>query len=264
MEFFATCQGIPIHISDSKKGDKTIVLLHGYLETLYIWDDFISLLLPKVRVIAIDLPGYGLSGSHKTNNSIEFSADVIKEVVDLCKIKSACIIGHSMGGYVAIEAVKKYPGTFTSLILMHSGPHKDSDEKKMDREREISLIRKLKLQSIVKIGIPKMFAKENLRRMDEKINEIIELTETHDPEGIVASLEGLKSRIDNYEFLRDYKDPLLIILGKQDYHIPEDKAQLLVAALPNAESLILDHSGHIGFLEETEIVQDIVVKFLNV
>ncbi len=263
MEFFATCKGIPIHISDSKKGDTTVLLLHGYLETLYVWDDFIAKLLPKLRIISIDLPGHGLSGSHKINNSIEFSAEIAKEVLDICKVEKVCIIGHSMGGYIAIEAVKRYPEIFTSLILMHSGPHADSEEKKVDRKREIALINKSKLQAIAKMGIPKMFAPENLRRMDEKIYEIIELTETHDPEGVVATLEGLMSREDNIEFLRNYSSPFLLVLGKHDYHIPEDKANLLINELPNAEKLILEHSGHNGFLEETEIVQKKVLEFLN-
>lgn len=264
MEFFATCKGIPIHISDSKKGDITILLLHGYLETLYVWDDFIARLLPKIRIISIDLPGHGLSGSHKTNNSIEFSAEVAKEVFDICKVEKACIIGHSMGGYIAIEAVKRYPERFTSLILMHSGPHADSEEKKIDRKREIALINKSKLQAIAKMGIPKMFAPENLRRMDEKIREIVELTETHDPEGVVATLEGLMSREDNMEFLKNYKSPFLLVLGKHDYHIPQERAHLLINELPNSEKLILEHSGHNGFLEETEIVQKRLLEFLNI
>ncbi|MFA6333960.1 MAG: alpha/beta fold hydrolase [Bacteroidales bacterium] len=264
MEFFATCKGIPIHISDSKKGDTTLFLLHGYLETLYVWDDFAIPMLPKLRIISIDLPGHGLSGSHKENNSIEFCADVAKEVLDLCKVDKACIMGHSMGGYIAIEAVKRFPERFTSLILMHSGPLADSDEKRADRDREIALIHKSKLQTIVKMGIPKMFAPENLRRMDEKIREIIELAETHDPEGIVASLEGLKTRPDNLEFLKSYTSPILIFFGNNDYHIPLEKANLLAELLPQAEKQFMEHSGHNSFIEETELVQKRVLEFLNI
>ena len=251
MEFFATCKGIPIHISDSKKGEKTVLLMHGYLETLYVWDDFTTPLLPKLRIISIDLPGHGLSRSHMTNNSIEFSSEIAKEVLDICKVETACIVGHSMGGYIA-------------LVLMHSGPLADTEEKKIDRDREIALIHKAKLQAIVKMGIPKMFAHENLRKLDEKIFEIVEIAETHDPEGIVASLEGLKTRQDNTEFLRNYDSPLLLVLGMHDYHIPMEKANLLIDLLPKAEKLVLEHSGHIGFLEEPEIVQKKLLDFLNI
>ena len=70
MEYFAISNGIPVHILDTKKGDTTIVLLHGYLETLYIFNEFIELLEKKYRVIAIDMPGHGLSGSDKEINTM--------------------------------------------------------------------------------------------------------------------------------------------------------------------------------------------------
>ncbi|MCK9627894.1 MAG: alpha/beta hydrolase [Bacteroidales bacterium] len=263
MEFFATCNGIPVHISDSKKGEKTIVLLHGYLETLYIWDDFIKLLPETLRIVSIDLPGHGLTGSNKDENSIAFMADVVKSVLDLCKIESACVVGHSMGGYVAIEAIKRHRERFSGIVLMHSGPGADTDEKKIDREREIELIRKAKLHMIVKMGIPKMFAKENLRRMDEKIAEIEEISETHDPEGIVATINGLKNRENNLKYLKECNIPLLIFFGTDDYHIPVEKAMNLQKELPEAKCVFLQHSGHNGFLEEPQIVKEELLKFLE-
>ncbi len=263
MEFFATCKGIPVHISDSKKGETTLFLLHGYLETLYVWEDFTASLSPYLRIISIDLPGHGLSGSDKECNSMEFCADVAKEVLDLCKVDKASVLGHSMGGYVAIEAVKRYPERFSSLVLMHSFPMADSEEKKLDRDREIALVQKSKLQLIVKMGIPKMFAAENLRRMDEKIREISEVAETHDPEGIVASISGLKIRSDNSDFLRSYNSPLLIFFGSHDIHIPLEKANFITKMLPKAEIQIMEHSGHNSFLEEPTLVQQRILKFLS-
>ncbi len=263
MEFFATCNGIPVHISDSKKGEKTLVFLHGYLETLYVWDDFIKTLPESLRIIAIDLPGHGLSGSNKDENSIAFMADVVKSVLDLCRIESAYVVGHSMGGYVAIEAIKRHSERFSGIILMHSGPGADSEEKKIDRDREIELIRKAKLHMIVKMGIPKMFAKENLRKMDEKIAEIEQISETHDPEGIVATIYGLKNREDNLAFMKKIKIPLLIFFGMDDYHIPVDKAMYLQNELPGAKCIFLQHSGHNGFLEEPQVVKEEILKFLE-
>ncbi|MDX9782389.1 MAG: alpha/beta hydrolase [Bacteroidales bacterium] len=263
MEFFATCNGIPVHISDSKKGDKILLLLHGYLETLYVWQDFVKILPADVRIISIDLPGHGLSGSHESINSLDFCADVVRDVLKKCNVDKCWIMGHSMGGYIAIESTKKYPELFSGLILMHSTPYPDSPEKIKDRDREIALIKQAKLPVIAKMGIPKMFAQDNLRRFDEKIFEIIELTETHDPEGIVASVEGLKARPDNLPFLESAKLPLLIFFGNSDYHIPIEKANQLAASLPAAKSVFLPFSGHNGFLEEPEVVKDELVKFMT-
>ena len=264
MEFFATCKGIPIHISDSKKGETALFLLHGYLETLYVWEEFITPLLPHLRIVSIDIPGHGLSGSDKDCNTMEFCADVVKEVMDLCKIEQACLLGHSMGGYVAIEAIKRYPDRFNGLILMHSFPMADTEEKKINRDREISLIQSSKLQTIVNKSIPKMFAAENLRRMDEKIKEICEVAETHDPEGIVSSIRGLKIREDNSEFLQNLKVPLLLFFGNHDNHIPLEKADMIAKLLPQAQKQFMEHSGHNSFLEEPAIVQKRILEFLNI
>ena len=262
MEYFATCNGIPVHISDSQKGEKCLLMLHGYLETLNVWEDFIKSLLPKMRIISIDLPGHGLTGTNKDINTIEFSADVVCAVLEKCGVQKSFIMGHSMGGYVAIEAVKRYPNLFEGLILMHSVPFADTPEKISDRDREISLIKQAKLPSIARLGIPKMFSPTNIRRMDEKIFEIIELTEMHDPEGIVASIEGLKARPDNMEFLKTSKTPLIMFFGVDDYHIPTDKAELIAKELPMAKTVFLANSGHNGFLEEPIVVQEALERFM--
>jgi len=262
MEFFATCNGIPVHISDNRKGDTVLVLLHGYLETLYVWEDFTAKLPEGIRLISIDLPGHGLTGTDKSENSLEFSAAVLKAVMEKCGVESAYIMGHSMGGYIAIEAVKRYPKLFKGLVLMHSTPFADTEEKKSDRDREISLIMQAKLPAIARMGIPLMFAKANQRKFDEKILELVELTETHDPEGIVASIEGLKSRPDNLSFLKECETPLLMFFGADDYHISAEKAKMLQEELPSAKSVFLANSGHNGFLEEPETVREELLRFM--
>jgi pimeloyl-ACP methyl ester carboxylesterase len=263
MEFFATCNGIPVHISDSRKGDRTVIMLHGYLETFYIWEEFISLIEKHFRVITLDLPGHGLTGSHKEINSLEFSADVVNEVLDRCNVAKAAIAGHSMGGYIALEAVKKYPGRFTSLVLMHSLPNSDSEQKKEERNREIELIKAAKLMTLVKRSVPKMYSVENLRKFDEKIRETEELAQTHDPGGIIASLEGMKARPDNTKFLADSKIPALLFFGEKDNYILPEKAKATASSLPGKKVVFLENSGHNGFIEEPSVVSEIFIKFLG-
>ena len=188
MEYFAISNGIPVHILDTKKGETTIVLLHGYLETLYIFNEFIEMLEKKYRVIAIDLPGHGLTGSDKEINSMEFCAQVVTDVMKKNGVEKAYIAGHSMGGYVAQNCIKLFPELFNGIILLNSTPNADSAEKKTDREREIELVLAAKLGQLATISIPKMYAPANLRAFDEKIEETIEITETHDPKGIVACM----------------------------------------------------------------------------
>jgi pimeloyl-ACP methyl ester carboxylesterase len=263
MEYFKTCKGIPIYISDTEKGEKTVALLHGYLETSEVWADFAKLLKPHFRVIVIDLPGNGLSGTNRDENSMEFIADVLAEVLNHSKINRATVVGHSMGGYAALAFAEKYGEQTEKLCLFHSTPNPDTEEKKQNRDREISLIEEGKLNLILKINIANMFADENLRKMEEAIAMISENATISESEGIIACLRGMKSRKDMNLFLEKFDKPLLFIFGRKDKYISETAATGLIEKFPNAETLILENSGHAGFLEEPEISSQKLIEFIK-
>lgn len=262
MEFFAISNGIPVHILDTKKGDKTILLLHGYLETLYIFNEFVELLEKDYRVIAIDLPGHGLSGSNKDINTMDFCAAVAADVVKKCGVKKAVVAGHSMGGYVAQSCVKQYPDIFEGLILLNSTPFADSPQKKEDREREIDLILNAKLGHLASISIPKMYAPANLRRLDEKIEETVEITETHDPNGIVACIKGMMDREDSKETLAK-QQKAMFIFGTEDKFITNEVRESLIKDFPNVKAVTVEQTGHNSFIEEPEMVAEAVKEFIG-
>jgi pimeloyl-ACP methyl ester carboxylesterase len=263
MEYFKTCKGIPVYVSDTKKGEKTVVLLHGYLETSEVWADFTSLLKPHCRTVAIDLPGNGLSGTNRDENSMEFMADVLAEVLNHSKIGCATVVGHSMGGYAALAFAEKYGGMTEKLCLFHSTPNPDSDEKKQNRDREIALIGEGKLDLILKTNIANMFADENLHRMEEAIAMISENATIAEPDGIPACLRGMKNRRDMNPFLAGFDKPLLFIFGKKDKYISGTVADGLIAKFPNAKTVILENSGHAGFLEEPENSAQSLIEFIK-
>lgn len=262
MEFFKTCNGIPVHISDSGEGDNVLVLLHGYLETLYIWDEFTKLLNKGFRVISIDLPGHGLSGTFPVN-TMQKCAQTVLSVMDNLNIQKATIVGHSMGGYVACDAAITAPDRFNALIMINSTPFADSEEKAKNRDREISLIRQNKLQKIVKSSIANMFSPLNKSKFEEKILEISEIAEVHDPEGITSSLEGMKLRGDYSAKLSESSLPVLFFFGLQDNFISKEVSDKVMSAVPNAKYIFLEKSGHNGFLEEPHKCASIITEFSN-
>jgi pimeloyl-ACP methyl ester carboxylesterase len=256
MEFFITCKNIPVHVSDTKTGDKALVLLHGYLETLSVWDEFTSLLDKRIRVIALDLPGHGLSGTQPDVNSVDFSAQVVHEVLQKCGLQQATIVGHSMGGYVALSFAAQFPEATQALCLFHSTPNPDPETKREARDHEIALIRSGKLPLLLSQSIPNMFAEDNVSRFKRKIEEFVEVGDVHDPQGIIASLEGMKTRPDRNEFLASFKKPLLFIFGQKDRHISPETAKSLAAKFPQADVLWLPDAGHCGFVEAPQVTAD--------
>ena len=263
MEYFKTSNGIPVHISDSEKGERTIIFLHGYLETLYIWEEFRDLLPDSFRFISIDLPGHGLSGTHPESNTMEFNADVIAGILDKLSIESAILVGHSMGGYVAQAFLKKYPDRTDAIIHLNSNVHSDDSTKKDQRLKEIHFIQNGKLTTLAQIAIPNMFAKENLPLCSEKIEESIELCDTHDPEGISAVVRGLMDRPDNLEFLKGVTKPIMFVFGDSDSYTSVNMAKQILSEIPQAKGYFIASSGHNSFIEHPQQTADILIEFLK-
>ena len=122
-----------VYISDSQAGDRCVVLLHGYLESLRVWDDFVGLLTDKVRVGAIDIPGHGRSSNIAPVHTMELMADVVAGVLDTLGIEKVTMVGHSMGGYVALAFCAAYAHRLDGLVLLSSTPNPDTDLKRENR-----------------------------------------------------------------------------------------------------------------------------------
>ena len=126
-----------VAFSDNGKG-KVVVLLHGYLGSKELWKGTIENLAKSYRVIAIDLPGHGLTHCFGYVHSMELMARCVKKVMDSLRLKKYVIIGHSMGGYAALAFAELFPENLRGLGLIHSTALADSEEKKKDRSRAIN------------------------------------------------------------------------------------------------------------------------------
>lgn len=263
MEQFITSKGIPVHISDSEKGEKILFLLHGYLETLYIWELFEEELKKRnIRVITMDIPGHGLSG-YKEGMDFSFIAEVIDGVLDNRGINRCFLGGHSMGGYIIQEYLRMFPNKVEGLILFNSSPFADNPDKKEERFREIKVIEEGKFLVLAGMSLPKIFAKENLRKWDEFILEAVGNCETHDPRGIVAGINAMMGRADQTALLAGTKTPILFIMGDNDTYFPMEIVEKMRETIPSAKFVILPGTGHISFIEEIEQCAQIVEKFIE-
>lgn len=263
MEYFVTCGGIPVHVSDSGKGDNTVLLLHGYLETLYIWEEFRTLLPDSSRIVSIDLPGLGLSGSDPYINTMQFAAKVILELLDKLCIMRPVIVGHSLGGYVAQAFLLNYPGRLSGLVNFNSNPYADSPSVAQDRQREVDFILNGKLMQLAQIVVPNMYSKANLRKCDEKITETVEICETHDPSGVAAVVRGMAARQDNVSMLNTPSVPVLFIHGDSDHYYPIEIIEKIKSDLPGCSHAMVPETGHVSFVEDPVKSASLVLDFIS-
>lgn len=262
-EKFIMAGSTPMHIADSQRGDKCVVLLHGYLESMLVWDEFAALLKESVRVVTIDLPGHGVSMVTSQVHTMEYLAECVALAMEALGIERYSVVGHSMGGYVALTMVEKYASRLESIVLLSSTTSADSQEKCDRRRREIELIKAGKKNMLARLVPHAGFAPENVKRLKDYIEDIGELILMTEDEGVIAILGGMIERKSRGELLRQSGVPHMFIFGRHDYYIPVETAEEMIAADPTARVVWLEHSGHMGFYEEPELCAQAILEMVK-
>ena len=252
--------GAPRHPEEQDPEGATAVLLHGYLESLNVWEDFSKLLSPHIRVIAIDLPGHGISEVKGEAHTMEFLADTVRSVLEALGVTKCTLIGHSMGGYAALEFLRKYPEMLTGLILLHSHPNPDSEEKRRDREREIAVVAAGK-KDLLANTVARGFAPENRARFHAAIDELKDQVFLTEDEGIAALLRGMAQRGDTNQTLSQSAVPHMFIFGRKDEYIAPEAAEQIIKLHPEATVAWLENSGHMGFVEQPREAAEAILSF---
>jgi pimeloyl-ACP methyl ester carboxylesterase len=248
-----------ISFSDFGKGT-AVVLLHGFLENQTMWTEIIPEISTKNRVIAIDLLGHGATECLGYIHTMEEQATLVHHVLQHLKIEKAILIGHSMGGYVALAFAELYPECIKGIVLQNSTSKADSLERMKNRDRAIVVV-KQNYAAFISMSIANLFSEANRERLAEIIEQV-KLEALKTPlQGIVAALEGMKIRKDREEILHEASFPVLLILGKKDsvLNYDENKQQILNTKV----ELISFEDGHMSHFENKEELVESLNGFLN-
>jgi pimeloyl-ACP methyl ester carboxylesterase len=255
-------QGKKVHYT--VEGDGNVLLfIHGYLESSEIWSDFILRFKKTHKVVCIDIPGHGKSEVMGQVHGMEIMATVVDLVINAEKIDRVTVFGHSMGGYITMEFVSKYPEKIKGYCLFHSTCFADDEEKKLNRDREISLVMCGKKMQIIHTNIPKAFAESSLEKMADKVSKAKEIASMSPDDGIAALLRGMKERKDHSKTMMNTSITPLLIWGKKDNYIGVKAFNKLLALAPHASVIVLKNSGHMGFVEEPDCVYSGILNYLD-
>ncbi len=276
VERFVMAGDVAIHICDSgltagEGGEITVcspdlrcvVLLHGYLESMLIWEEFVPLLYKHVRVITLDLPGHGISMVTGEVHTMDFLSDVVADALKVSGVESCTVVGHSMGGYVALAFAERHAQMLDGLVLLSSTANGDTDAKREKRDREIELVKAGKKEALAKVAPQMGFAPQNVKWMSDHIADLVELVHITEDEGVIAILNGMRQRPDRNEMLRKLDKPQLFILGKYDNYIPMEVAEKFVENHPQAQVAWMESSGHNSFFEQPQQCAQAIIEFVG-
>ncbi|MCL6219637.1 alpha/beta fold hydrolase [Zunongwangia pacifica] len=233
----------------TKGKSNPLVLLHGFLETEAIWKDYLELLSKERQVITIDLLGHGKTGNIANVHSMENMADAVVEVLNHLGIQKASFAGHSMGGYVIMEILKKHPEKISKISLINSTPAEDTPEKKENRERVADMLTKNK-SAFVSMAISNLLTSENNKKFKPEIEILKREAQKMASENIIAATLGMKNRLDSTEAFKNFKGEKFMVIGMQD-PVLDVTTTLQIAKKTNAE-IIEFPDGHLSFIENRE------------
>jgi len=148
------------------------------------------------------------------------------------------------------------------LCLFHSTAYPDSEEKKKDRLRAISLVRANKTV-YTKNSVRNLFATKNLKYLSEEISFATKIAKETSKRGIVAALHGMRDRPGRDIILGLVEYPIMMVIGELDNVLPYQQLLEQSQFIKNKHVLYLEHDGHFGFLESPKQSQKELRKFLR-
>ena len=241
-------KGNGISVAFERRGQGTpLVLLHGYPLDHTIWKEVAVLLENDFDLIMPDLRGFGESGAPAGSYSMaDYAADVIS-ILDQLDIQKAAVVGHSMGGYVALAFARAYPGRMLGLGLVSSQTLADSPERKTSRYEEAEHVMAQGVKDVAEGMSVKLTADVPLQV------RLKELILRQRPEGLAGALRAMAERPDMTDLLSGFKLPLILVHGLADALIPVERAENVNEAVTQARLTELINVGHMPMMEAPQL-----------
>lgn len=257
---------LTMHIRIIKgKGGPPVLFLHGFLESGEIWNSWLYRQTWDADLLMPDLPGHGNSREWENDQGFfGWSESLMKQVDERYgKDEMIHLVGHSMGGYLALEMALHFPARIKRIVLLHSTPMPDSLHQIQRREKQIELIEKGRKSLLVKnVGLS-MFAPKNRDRLAELGKELNLQARECSASGMINTLNAIRNRADYRNVVKKKMKDILLITGEQDPFMPADYYKILLSHYPEIFHHHFSECGHASFLEVPELSLQIVKRFLE-
>ena len=240
-----------------------IILIHGFPFNKSMWNEQIEALKDNYRVIAYDIRGHGNSEPGIDDFFIELFVNDLLRLMEKLGIEKSILCGLSLGGYIALNAVLKYPDRFDGLILNDTQCIADTPEIKENRCTAIIQIKEKGVEQYADESIKKLFAPESFTKKENVIDAVKEMIINTPKQTLCNTLHALAERKETCTRLHEIKIPVLIMVGNEDKITPIAAAQQMHEKIWDSILKIIPHAGHVTNLENPAAFNFQLVKFLE-
>jgi len=248
--------------NDAGEGEIPIICLHGFPFDKSMWDEQLAYFESTHRIIACDIRGFGQSTDEVSMLSIEIFTDDLRAFMDKLFIKKAIICGLSMGGFIALNAVSRYPERFEALILCDTMCIADSAEVKSNRFKAVDDIALHGPEKFNEAFIESVFHPNSFEEQPEVVEELRTIVFANKKRIISQGLIALACRAETCSILGEIDMPTLIICGREDEVTPLFQSEFMQKRISGAVLKVIENAGHVSNLEQPKIFNGHIADFL--
>lgn len=250
-----------------------LVFLHGVLGSHHVWAKLAEAMSETNYVVAPDLFGHGSSAKPMADYSLGGHAGVVRDLLDALGIREATLVGHSLGGGIAMEFTYLFPERVRGLVLVASG----------GLGREVNLLLRMPTLPGAELVLPLM-ASGFARRQGNKLAKTLrfvgvkgstdvaeawhgfeQLTDGESRRAFLATIRAVVGpdgqRVSAADLLPRLHVPTLLVWGDRDRMIPLNHAEQAVAHLPDARLVVFERAGHFPHLDQPERFAELMRRF---
>ncbi len=260
----AKVNNLSVSYSDLGEGNVPIVFLHGFPFDKTMWRKQLDELKSIHRVIAYDLRGFGKSKDEDTELSMDLFGDDLINFLDHLNIKKVIICGLSMGGYIALNVMQRFPERFEALILCDTQCIADSPEAKAKRMAAIENINESGTKEFVENFLKGAFYEVSFTSKKEVVEELKNVVSSNSPEILTRGLKAIANRSETCSTLEKITIPTLIVCGKEDALTPLAQSEMMHQKIKGSTLRIIENAGHVSNLEQPEAFNNHLREFLKV
>ena len=173
------------------------------------------------------------------------------------------LCGLSMGGYIALNAMIRFPNRFNALILCDTNCVADTPEAAEKRMKSIESIQKKGLEQYAIESLKNLFAPESFVTNKEKIASIKEMIMKTSVQSLSSTLTALSKRKETCTGLASIRIPVLILVGKEDKITSPDTALLMQKSIKGSILKIIEHAGHLSNIENSYEFNSQLITFVS-
>lgn len=245
-----------------------VVLLHAFPLSAQMWqaqrDGLAEAAGVDVHLVTPDLVGFGRMPPTQEPPDLGWMAETVMHMLDQRGLSKVVLGGLSMGGYVAMEILRRRPSVASALVLADTKASADPPPARENRERIAALLEEQRsVDVLVREVLPRLLADDTRRRYPKVADQVRELVEQSDPDAAAWAQRAMAQRPDSTKTLQSANVPALVVVGSQDQLSPVSDAEGMCNLLPQGRLEVIDGVGHLSAVEAPEQFNRVVGDFLR-